>query len=67
MSRDVSVMTRSVMLKMANSAGHLFGGTLMAGWMNFRHNSTSLCLDKGDNGCCKGHEFLCAYSLWPCP
>lgn len=28
MSRDVSVMTRSVMLKMANSAGHLFGGTL---------------------------------------
>ena len=33
MSRDVSVMTRSVMLKMANSAGHLFGGTLMA-WMD---------------------------------
>lgn len=28
------IMTRSVMLSMANSAGHLFGGTLMAGWMN---------------------------------
>lgn len=27
------IMTRSVMLSMANSAGHLFGGTLM-GWMD---------------------------------
>lgn len=27
------IMTRSVMLKMANSAGNLFGGTLM-GWMD---------------------------------
>ena len=36
MTRDPKapvLMTRSVMLKMANSAGNLFGGTLM-GWMD---------------------------------
>lgn len=36
MTRDLKapvIMTRSVMLKMANSAGNLFGGTLM-GWMD---------------------------------
>lgn len=36
MTRDPGapvLMTRSVMLKMANSAGNLFGGTLM-GWMD---------------------------------
>jgi acyl-CoA thioesterase YciA len=33
MKEEVSVMTRSVMLSMANSSGNLFGGRLM-GWMD---------------------------------
>ena len=33
MNPSVTVMTRSGMLSMANSAGNLFGGTLM-GWMD---------------------------------
>ena len=57
MSRDVSVMTRSVMLKMANSAGHLFGG-------NFRPRGGKGNIGAADEAVSDEYDFHLVFSFW---